>query len=71
MSLGYSGQVSNSVAWFENCVPHYDIRTGKLDESIFAANLDEVMKGTATEEYNSAEAFFAKTFVTSGGLGTL
>ena len=66
MSLGYSGQGSNSVAWFENCVPHYDIRAGNLDESIFAANLDEVMKGTATEEYNSAQMFFSKTFVTAG-----
>ena len=47
-------------------MPHFDIRVGKLDESIFAANLDDVMKGSATEEYNSAEAFFAKTFVTAG-----
>ena len=66
MSLGYSEQESNSVAWFENCVPHYDIRAGNLDESIFAANLDEVMKGSAPEEYNSAQMFFSKTFVTSG-----
>ena len=33
-------------SWFNNAIPHYDIRNAQLDESIFAANLSEVALGT-------------------------
>ena len=38
-------------SWFRNCLPHYDIRSGVLDESVFAANLNEVALGTGPEVY--------------------
>ena len=52
--------------WFNNAMPHYDIRSGKLDESVFAANLNDVVNQTGPEVYNNAPTFFAKTFVTDG-----
>lgn len=52
--------------WFQNCLPHEDIREGNLDESAFAANLDEVAQGMASPEYASPERFFGKTYVTAG-----
>ena len=53
-------------SWFLNCLPHYDIRNGVLDESVFAANLNEVVMGTAPEVYINPVTFFAKTYVTAG-----
>ena len=53
-------------SWFNNCLPHYDIRSGVLDESVFAANLNEVALGTGPEVYNNPTSFFAKTYVTAG-----
>ena len=52
--------------WFQNCIPHYDIRSGNLDESIFAANLNDVVTGMAPEVYLNPITFFAKTYVTAG-----
>ena len=53
-------------SWFHNCLPHYDIRSGVLDESVFAANLNEVALGTGPEVYNNPTSFFAKTYITAG-----
>jgi len=53
-------------AWYDNCLPHYDIRSGILDESVFAANLSEVALGTGPEVYNNPSTFFAKTYITAG-----
>lgn len=53
-------------SWFRNCLPHYDIRSGVLDESVFAANLNEVALGTGPEVYNNPTSFFAKTYITAG-----
>lgn len=52
--------------WFKNVKPHKDIQDGHLDESIFAANLAEVVAGTGREIYTSPEMFFQKTFFTAG-----
>lgn len=52
--------------WFQNCLPHEDIREGNLDESAFAANLDEVAQGLAPQEYADPQLFFRKTYVTAG-----
>ena len=53
-------------AWFNNVMPHYDIRNNELDESIFAANINEVVLGTAPEVYLNPAMFFAKTYITDG-----
>ena len=43
-TVDYSGVLP---AWFNSIMPQYDIRNGQLDESIFAANIEEVATGTA------------------------
>lgn len=53
-------------AWFTNVYPHYDIRNGSLDESVFAANLSEVALGIGQEVYSNPTMFFEKTYITSG-----
>ena len=40
-------------AWYTNVYPHYDIRNGSLDESVFAANLGEVAMGIGQEVYSN------------------
>lgn len=57
---------SNIISWFNNVIPHYDIRTGALDESVFAANLAEVAQGTGKEVYVDRTMFFEKTYITGG-----
>jgi len=52
--------------WFQVVTPHMDIRQGRLDESIFAANLAEVALGNGREIYNNPVVFFSKTFYTAG-----
>ena len=46
-------------SWFNNAIPHYDIRNAQLDESIFAANLSEVALGTGPDVYTNPNLFFA------------
>jgi hypothetical protein len=56
--------------WFDAARPHEDIREGRLDESVFAADLMAVVRGTAPEVYRDAVEFFRKTYMTAG-LGTI
>ncbi len=59
--------ISNvTMPWFRSVTPHLDIRQGRLDESVFAANLAEVALGTGREIYANPILFFEKTFFTSG-----
>ncbi len=53
-------------AWFNNAIPHYDIRNSVLDESMFAANLNDVANGTGLEVYSNPISFFDKTYITDG-----
>lgn len=60
-------ETSNGVPpWFRVVQPHFDIRQGLLDESVFAANLAEVALGNGREIYKDAATFFSKTFFTAG-----
>lgn len=52
--------------WFRVVTPHLDIKQGRLDESIFAANLAEVALGNGREIYNNPGVFFSKTYFTAG-----
>jgi len=56
----------NLKPWFLNVTPHLDIRQGRLDESVFAANLAEVALGNGREIYNNPVVFFSKTYFTAG-----
>lgn len=55
-----------ALPWFRAVTPHLDIRQGRLDESVFAANLAEVALGGGREIYSNPVLFFSKTFFTSG-----
>ncbi|MDQ3918877.1 MAG: DUF499 domain-containing protein [Acidobacteriota bacterium] len=55
-----------TMPWFRAVTPHLDIRQGRLDESVFAANLAEVAIGGGREIYSNPVVFFSKTFFTSG-----
>ncbi len=56
----------NLKPWFLVSEPHFDIKQGHLDESVFAANLAEVALGTGREIYKDPNTFFSKTFMTAG-----
>lgn len=47
-------------------VPHEDILTGRLTMDVFAADLWEVHKGRAPDEYRDPTRFFQKTYQTEG-----
>ena len=47
-------------------VPHRDILEGKLTMEVFAADLWEVFRGAAPDEYKDPTQFFQKTYQTDG-----
>jgi hypothetical protein len=53
-------------AWRQVVTPHADIRQGKFDASVFAADLGEVLAGRGAIDYRDAKTFFAKTYLTQG-----
>lgn len=52
--------------WYAVATPHEDIRKGRLEEAVFAANIWAVIQGTAPEVYLDPEEFFRKTYMTTG-----
>ena len=52
--------------WFDIIPPHEDIRKGGFDEAIFAADLGDVVAGTAATDYGDPYAFYKKTYLTQG-----
>ncbi|AHW58664.1 hypothetical protein SAMN05444285_10697 [Draconibacterium orientale] len=60
--ITYSGKLP----WFKVVTPHLDIKQGRLDESVFAANLAEVALGYGREIYTNPVVFFSKTYFTAG-----
>lgn len=54
------------IPWFRMVTPHMDIKQGRLDESVFAANLAEVALGNGREIYSNPGVFFSKTYFTAG-----
>lgn len=58
-------------AWRQVVTPHRDIRDGKFDESVFAADLADVVNDRGPIEYRDAQTFFRKTYPTQGLLKLL
>lgn len=58
--------MSNLKAWRQVVTPHADIRQGKFDASVFAADLGEVLAGRGAADYQDASTFFSKTYLTKG-----
>lgn len=52
--------------WRELITPHKDVLDGTFKQSEFAADLTQVVNGSAPEEYLNAEKFFRRTFITEG-----
>jgi uncharacterized protein len=52
--------------WREISRPHIDVLEGTFKQSEFAADISQVASGTATPEYQDAEKFFSRTFITEG-----
>jgi len=52
--------------WREVAHPHKDVLEGTFKQSEFAADISQVHAGTAEPEYQDAEKFFARTFITEG-----
>ncbi len=57
--------------WWHTAMPHRDIREGRLDLKVFAVDLAQVLEGGAVPEYQDAETFFRRTFLTRGLRATL
>jgi hypothetical protein len=51
---------------FDLCQPRDDVLTGTVTESDFAADLAQVIRGTAPKEYADPALFFAHTYPTQG-----
>ena len=52
--------------WREVARPHKDVLEGTFQQSDFAADISRVANGTAAAEYQDAESFYARTYVTEG-----
>jgi len=52
--------------WFDIIQPHEDIRKGDFDEAVFAADLGDVVDGSAPPDYSDPYLFFTKTYLTEG-----
>ena len=51
---------------FDICTPRPDVQKGNLRDSDLAADLAQVISGTAPDEYKKPELFFANTYPTKG-----
>lgn len=51
---------------FEICEPRRDVLAGRITESDFAADLAQVLRGDAPDEYKDPVEFFANTHPTRG-----
>lgn len=47
---------------FDLCEPRKDVAKGDIAKSDFAADLAQVIKGTASDEYLKADLFFSNTY---------
>jgi predicted AAA+ superfamily ATPase len=52
--------------WREIAKPHKDVLEGTFKQSEFAADITLVATGNAPAEYQDAEKFFARTYITEG-----
>lgn len=52
--------------WREIAQPHKDVLEGTFKQSEFAADISQVASGKASAEYQDAEQFFRRTFITEG-----
>jgi hypothetical protein len=51
---------------FETCKPRADVHSGATRDEQFVADLSQVLRGTAPDEYKKPESFFHLTYPTRG-----
>jgi predicted AAA+ superfamily ATPase len=56
----------NLKPWREVVLPHRDVATGQYQQAEFAADLHQVWRDEAEDEYGKPEEFFRRTFLTEG-----
>ncbi len=52
--------------WREVVTPHRDVASGRYQQAEFAADLHQVWRGEAADEYGDPSEFFRRTFLTEG-----
>ena len=52
--------------WREVVTPHEDVTSGRFELAEFAADLHQVWRGEAADEYGDPVEFFRRTFITEG-----
>lgn len=52
--------------WWQVVTPHKDIREGRFDEAVFAADLGDVVNNRGPVDYVDPEVFYQKTYLTAG-----
>lgn len=52
--------------WRQIAEPHPDVSKGTYRQAEFAADLSQVLRGTAMPEYQDPVEFFARTYITAG-----
>jgi predicted AAA+ superfamily ATPase len=57
--------------WRQVAEPHPDVAQGKYRQAEFAADLSQVLRGTAMPEYQDPVEFFSRTYITDGMRGML
>lgn len=61
------GQPSGGLkSWREVITPHPDVASGRYQQAEFAADLHQVWRGEAGDEYGQPTEFFRRTFLTDG-----
>lgn len=56
----------NLKPWREVVTPHRDVASGRYQQAEFAADLHQVWRDEAEDEYGKPEEFFRRTFLTDG-----
>jgi uncharacterized protein len=56
----------NLKSWREVVTPHRDVASGQYQQAEFAADLHQVWRDEAEDEYGKPEEFFRRTFLTEG-----
>jgi predicted AAA+ superfamily ATPase len=57
---------ANLKPWRHVVTPHRDVATGQYQQAEFAADLHQVWRDEAEDEYGKPEEFFRRTFLTEG-----
>jgi predicted AAA+ superfamily ATPase len=67
VAVGIAGEARAGLKpWREVVEPHPDVARGEFVQAEFAADIDRVVHGKASPEYQDPKQFFGRTYITSG-----